>query len=168
MALPIPFHVLDRYQDRARWVLLGGGVLSLLGFVTPWFSPSDRWWYEGARIMSYGTMGSGVSSVTFIFVLYAILLLLALTPLGRSGKAANWMSFIAVLIVMSTLIVVMLAVADAIGQVRHMDDLHWSIGLEVMLVGHATMISGAFAAWFLCTVRHLATTESAAPPNPHT
>lgn len=69
MNLPIPFHVLDRYQDRARWVLLGGGILSLLGFLTPWFSPSDSWWYQGERIMSYGTMGNGVFSVTFIICL---------------------------------------------------------------------------------------------------
>jgi hypothetical protein len=165
MTLPVSFNVLDRYQTRARWGLIGGSVLSLIGFLTPWFSPSDRWWYEGERILNYGTMGDGVISFTFIFILYAILLLLTFTPLGRSGKTATLMVFIAALLVMSTLIVVMLATADAIGQVGHMDNLQWSFGLEIMLVGHAIMISSAFSAWFLHILRNLVSTESKAFPN---
>lgn len=123
---------------------LFGALTSLVGFAMPWFKWGERseWWYGGWRLM----WSEGLPWIAIVFAGYALLVTLGYLLLDfRPGGA--WATLaLSVGVVLTSLVVVSIATADAIDGVRSMDRVVWGLGLAVMLLGHAGMVSAAVLA----------------------
>ena len=130
------------------WALFVGGTLaSLLGFALPWFKWSARsqWWYSGWQLMRYNDL----PGIAIIFVGYAALLLAGGALLRRDASFASGIALLSLTVTLAVLVVIGIAAADAIHDVRSMTRVVWSFGLVILLPGHAAMVLGAVFAWAL-------------------
>ena len=126
--------------------LIGGTLLSLMGFALPWFrvSTSYRWWYGGWHLLT--TNQPDLAWIGQIFFGYA-LVLLAAAFLPRFGLPETIvLTALAIGVTCGTLIVVALAAADALNDVGRVYRLDLNVGLFVLVTGHGTMIATAIAA----------------------
>jgi hypothetical protein len=142
--------VFMEWLKAARAYFVGGAVLSLIGFALPWFKfdESAQWWYGGFWLM----VGEGLPWLLLMFVGYGILVLAGSTLLKQGPQLAGVVAALSLTVALSGLVVVSLAMADAIEGVRTLDRLVWNIGLLIMLPSHAVMVFGAFAVWVLRAV----------------
>ncbi len=141
----------DRLLGQARMYLLIGALVSLAGFVWPWFkfSESAQWWYNGWQLAYDGE----VLWIFLIFIGYAAILVAGYFFLERGAAVLTVVLVIAV--TAGGLMAVSLAAADALEEVRALYQLKWNIGLLIMAAGHGGMGWGAFAAWTLVTLRDI-------------
>lgn len=126
--------------------LIGGTLLSLLGFALPWFrvSRSYRWWYGGWGLLT--TNEPDLAWIGLIFFGYA-LVLLAAAFLPRFGLPETiLLTALAIGVACGTLIVVALAAADAVNDLGRVYRLDLNIGLLLLVTGHGAMIATAIAA----------------------
>ena len=132
--------------------LIGGTLLSLMGFALPWFriSTSYRWWYGGWHLLT--TNQPDLAWIGQIFFGYA-LVLLAAAFLPRFGLPETIaLTGLAIGVACGTLIVVTLAATDAVNNVGRVYRLDLNVGLFVLVTGHGTMIATAIAAMLVRAV----------------
>jgi hypothetical protein len=126
-----------------RGWLVGGTLLSCLGFALPWFriSRSYQWWYGGWHLLT--TNDPDLWWISFLFVGYLIVMLAAYWLPRLDSLAAGLMASLAVAVALGTLVVVALAAADAVQEQGRVYRLDLNVGLFLMLPGHGLMIVSA-------------------------
>lgn len=131
------FYFTEHHTERAKQWLIGGGIVSLVGYLLPWFKFDDRaqWWYGGLSLMT----NEGVSGLWIIIVLY--LLLFATTFWKETPPALT--VILAITVILAPFVVISISAGDALQNVRTINQLVWGVGLFVMLPGSAALLWGA-------------------------
>lgn len=149
---------LAELTGQAQGWFIGGTVVSLLGFVLPWFKhrQSSQWWYSGWQLC----WNEGLAGIIVLFVGYVALLLAGFFLLDREIPQAAATIVLTLAVTLGTLAVLAIAVADALDGIRSMSRPIWNIGLPVMFLGHATMLVAGFVALALRIVDELVVERS--------
>lgn len=138
-----------------RGWLIGGTLLSCLGFALPWFriSRSYEWWYGGWHLLT--TNDPDLWWISFLFVGYLIVLLAAYWLPRLDSLSSGLLVSLAVAVALGTLVVVALAAADAVQEQGRVYRLDLNVGLFLMLPGHGLMIVSALGGFVVHLVREM-------------
>lgn len=132
---------LNDLASQAQAWFFGGAILSLLGFSMPWFKHSSRaqWWYSGWQLWR----NEGLDWIVVIYLAYVALLVAGFLLLGRNPAGAAATVALALAVICGTLLVLAISTGDALEGIRDMSRLIWNLGLPVMFLGHALLLTGA-------------------------
>ena len=132
-----------RAAQAQNW-LVGGTLLSLVGFSLPWFksSAASQYWYSAWNLWR----SSGDNWIIIIYLGYVFLVLAAFQLLRRHLIGAAITLTWAIVVVLGALLVLGIHANEAVSGI-------WSPGLVIMFVGHGVLLTAALTGFLAQCVR---------------